>query len=77
MSQMLLSWTPSTEFDLRSSSLWFEHSRFRNLLTMTLVLAFPKISPKIKLFLKKNAKISSAGGFADFCLRAYHTLQCL
>ena len=27
------------EFDLRSPSLWFEHSRFRNLLTMTLVQA--------------------------------------
>ena len=31
---------------------------------MTLVLVFLKISPKIKLFLKKNAKISSAGGYA-------------
>ena len=38
---------------------------------MTLVLAFLKISPKIKLFLKKNVKISSAGGYAPRppCLR--------
>ena len=58
MSQVLLSWTPLTEFDLRSPSLWFEHSRFRNLLTMTLVLAFLKIvifyvfSSKIATILK-------------------------
>ena len=39
MSQVLLSQTIFTEFDLRSPSLkWFEHSRFGNLLTMTLVL---------------------------------------
>ena len=43
MSQVLLSWTLLTEFDLRSPSKWFEHSRFRNLLTMTLLLAFLKI----------------------------------
>ena len=43
MSLVLLSWTPLTEFDLHSPSLWFEQSRFRNLLILTLVLAFLKI----------------------------------
>ena len=34
---------PKTEFNLRSPRQWFEHSRFKNLLTMTLVLASLKI----------------------------------
>ena len=46
MSQVLLSCTPLTDFDLRSPSLWFEHSRFRNLLTMTL----GSLSQNLKLF---------------------------
>ena len=49
MSQVLLFWTPSTKFDSRSLSSWFELSRLRNLLNMTLVLAFFKIS-KISMY---------------------------
>ena len=48
ISQVLLSRTILTEFDLRSSSLkWFEHNRFGNLLTMTLVLVSLQIKKKL------------------------------
>ena len=42
MSQVFLFQTLLTEFGLLSPNHWFEHSQFRNLLTMT-VLAYLKI----------------------------------
>ena len=36
MSQVLLSWTSLTDFDLRLYQLWFEHFRFGNLLAWPL-----------------------------------------